>query len=198
LTLDIPAEKAAMREDAARWRAAVFGSKDRAAATTRANERLLEAAAPFGGPVSAYLAIRSELDPLPAMTKLAGQGVAICVPVILGKGLALAFRAWTPGCATEPGPFGAPVPVDGAPSVPRVVVAPLLAFDRRGGRLGYGGGYYDRTIATLRAQGPVTVIGFGFAAQEVDSAPCGPQDARLDLIVTEAETIAPDPPSGPS
>ena len=75
----------------------------------------------------------------------------------------------------------------------RLLIVPLLAFDRRGFRLGYGGGFYDRTLARLRAAGPVTAIGFAFAAQEVEEVPTEPTDAALDLIVTDAETIVPDP-----
>jgi len=72
-----------------------------------------------------------------------------------------------------------------------VVVVPLLAFDRQGRRLGYGGGFYDRTLARLRRAGPVLAIGYGFAAQQVDAVPSGPLDAPLDLIVTEAGVLRP-------
>jgi len=89
------------------------------------------------------------------------------------------------------GTFGAMIPATGDWIEPEVLIVPLLAFDRRGFRLGYGGGFYDRTIEALRAKGPVTAIGFAFAAQEVDEVPTEPTDQRLDLIVTEQGVIRP-------
>ena len=88
-----------------------------------------------------------------------------------------------------PGTFGAPVPEVGCWMVPQILIVPLVAFDRAGGRLGYGGGFYDRTLEALRRDGPVLAIGFAFAAQEVDALPQEPTDQRLDRIVTEVEVI---------
>jgi len=82
------------------------------------------------------------------------------------------------------------VPPLEAPEVdPDVLLVPLLAFDRNGNRLGYGAGYYDMTIAALRAKQPVVTVGIAFAAQEVDEVPTTPRDVRLDLVLTERETI---------
>ncbi len=136
--------------------------------------------------VAAYIPIRHELDPGPAMLALHGLGYPVCVPVIVGPGRPLSFRAWHPGVATEPGPYGVPVPTDGALADPDVLLVPMLAFDPRGHRLGYGGGFYDRTIAALRARGPVTALGFAYAAQELPEVPNAEHDMRLDGIVTEA------------
>ena len=143
-----------------------------------------------GEPLSGYMRMRTEVDPTPAMAAAAAHG-PVGVPVIEGKGLPLRFREWTPGCALEPGTFGAAVPADGAWMVPHVLIVPLLAFDRRGFRLGYGGGFYDRTLALLRSERPVRAIGFAFAGQEVDEVPADSMDAHLDLIVTEREVIEP-------
>lgn len=132
--------------------------------------------------------MRTEVDCLPAMAAHSGP---VGVPVILGPGQALRFRRWTPGARLVPGDFGALIPEVGDWVEPRVLVVPLLAFDRRGYRLGYGGGFYDRTLEGLRARGPVTAIGFAFAAQEVPEVPTEPTDQRLDLIVTESEAITP-------
>ncbi|MGF1658249.1 MAG: 5-formyltetrahydrofolate cyclo-ligase [Rubrimonas sp.] len=142
-----------------------------------------------GGPVAGYLAIRSEIDPAPAMTALHEDGVSVCVPVVVARGAALVFRIWRPGGALVRDGFGCAAPTDGAETTPRALIVPLLAFDRRGTRLGYGGGYYDRTLAALRAQGPVRAIGFAFAAQEVASLPADPHDAPLDAVVTETGPI---------
>jgi 5-formyltetrahydrofolate cyclo-ligase len=135
--------------------------------------------------VSGYLPIRSELDPGPAMLALHGLGFGVCVPVIVGPGQPLLFRSWRPGVATERGPFGVEVPVGGETVEPDVLLVPMLAFDPRGHRLGYGGGFYDRTIEAARARGPVTALGFAYAAQEVPEVPNSERDMRLDGVVTE-------------
>ena len=139
-----------------------------------------------GRVLSGYMPMRTEIDPLPAMA--AHQG-PVCVPVIPGKGVPLRFREWSPGCAMEAGEFGALIPAEGAWLEPQVLIVPLLAFDRRGFRLGYGGGFYDRTLERLRARHPVLAVGFAFASQEVEAVPTEPPDQRLDAIVTEAGLI---------
>ncbi|MCC6001764.1 MAG: 5-formyltetrahydrofolate cyclo-ligase [Pararhodobacter sp.] len=135
-----------------------------------------------GAPLAGYMPMRTEIDPLPAMASHEGP---VGVPVIVARGQALAFHRWTPDCPLVEGPFGARVPADGVPLVPRVLIVPLLAFDARGYRLGYGGGFYDRTLAALRAAGPVTALGFAYAAQEIPDLPIDDFDQRLDAVVTE-------------
>jgi 5-formyltetrahydrofolate cyclo-ligase len=142
----------------------------------------------LGRPLSGYLPIRTEIDPRPAMAEAARHG-PVGVPVIRGKGQPLVFSRWTPDGALVPGPFGAAVPETEALMVPEVLIVPLVAFDRAGGRLGYGGGFYDRTLAVLRARGPVTAIGFAYAAQEAEDLPREPTDQPLDMIVTEAGVL---------
>ncbi len=155
-----------------------------AAGQGRAAEYLAGVLAGHGGRVvSGYMPMRTEIDPLPAM---AGHQGPVCVPVILGKGQPLRFRAWQPGAEMVDGPFGAQVPRAGEWLEPAVLIVPLLAFDAAGFRLGYGGGFYDRTLEGLRAKGPVVAIGYAFATQEVPEVPREPTDQRLDLIVTEA------------
>ncbi len=142
------------------------------------------------GPVSGYMPIQSELDPRPAMTALHWSGREICVPVVQGKGLPLRFHRWCPETEMVDGPYGAQVPAHADPLVPRVLILPLLAFDARGTRLGYGGGFYDRTLAELRGTNRETyAVGFAFAAQEAPGLPAEVTDARLDALVTEAETL---------
>jgi 5-formyltetrahydrofolate cyclo-ligase len=126
--------------------------------------------------------MRTEIDPLPAMA--AHQGV-VGVPVIMAKATPLRFREWGPGTAMEAGAFGALIPSEGAWVEPQVLIVPLLAFDARGYRLGYGGGFYDRTLQGLRARHEVLAIGFAFAAQEVAEVPIDVFDQRLDAVVTE-------------
>ena len=144
------------------------------------------------GPVAAYWPIRSELDPRPAMAALHAAGIALALPVVVARDAPLAFRPWAPGVALVRGTFGVSAPVDGPSVRPATLIVPLLAFDRGGWRLGYGGGFYDRTLALMRATAPIRAVGLAFAAQEVPEVPHTVEDQRLDLIVTENECIEPD------
>jgi len=139
-----------------------------------------------GKVLSGYMPMRTEIDPLAAMA--AHQG-AVGVPVIIGKATPLRFREWTPGAAMLEGEFKALIPAEGAWLEPAVLIVPLLAFDARGYRLGYGGGFYDRTLERLRARQGVLAIGFAFAAQEVAEVPIDATDQRLDAVVTEKGVI---------
>lgn len=144
-----------------------------------------------GTVVSLYDPIRTEIDPRPASAWAVGR-LRFAMPVIAGPGKPLMFREWAPGAAMEPGPFGVAVPALGDMLVPEVLVVPLLAFDARGYRLGYGGGFYDRTLAELRAPGGrVRVIGIAYAAQAVADLPVDQTDEPLDAIVTEAGLLCP-------
>ena len=129
--------------------------------------------------LAGYMPMRTEIDPLPAMARHLGP---VGVPVIQGKAQPLRFRAWAPEAAMVAGEFGALIPETGPWITPEVLIVPLLSFDRRGYRLGYGGGFYDRTLEGLRAAGPVLAIGFAFAAQEVAEVPTEPTDQPLNLI----------------
>ena len=175
---DLAAIKASARQTAFATRKAAF-----AAGQGQAAELLADMLAAYHGrPLSGYRAMRTEIDPTPAMA--AHQG-PVCLPVIAGRAKALRFREWSPGCRMIPGDFGAQVPADGAYIEPEVLIVPLLAFDARGFRLGYGGGFYDRTLEQLRARRPTLAIGFAFAAQQVAEVPVDATDQRLDAIVTE-------------
>ncbi len=141
-------------------------------------------------PVSGYWAKGDELDPLPLLERLAGQGHPVGLPVVVAPAAPLAFRRWRPGDALLPAAFGLREPPPESPEVtPELLLVPLLAFDRRGARLGYGGGFYDRTLAGLSARRPVLAVGLAYAAQELDEVPAGHSDWRLDAIVSEEETI---------
>jgi len=155
--------------------------------------RLLEFLEPHAGQtISGYMPIRTEIDPLDVMAKMALSGF-VTVPVIAGAGLPLKFRQWSPDCEMMAGPFGALVPVSGAWLEPEVLIVPLVAFDRDGGRLGYGGGFYDRTLEVLRSRRPTIAVGFAYGAQEatkeVGGLPLEATDQPLDVIVTERETL---------
>ena len=124
------------------------------------------------------------------MRKLADAGATLALPVVAGKGKPLIMRAWSFGEPLAAGVWGIREPKPEAPEVvPDILIVPLLAFDRRGHRIGYGAGYYDMTIAALRARKPVIAAGIAFAAQEIAEVPTTPRDARLDLVLTEREVI---------
>jgi 5-formyltetrahydrofolate cyclo-ligase len=151
--------------------------------------RLLEMVLPFQGlALAGYMPIRTEVDPVPVMAAMAAWG-PVCVPVIKARGQPLEFHRWEPGCEMIEGAFGAYVPAKVEVVVPQVLIVPLVAFDRKGGRLGYGGGFYDRTLEGLRAGGEVTAIGYAFAAQEAEDLPLEPTDQPLDAIVTDADVL---------
>jgi 5-formyltetrahydrofolate cyclo-ligase len=141
-----------------------------------------------GRALAGYMPMRTEIDCLPAMAAHKGP---VGVPVILGAGRPLVFRRWSPEAVMVPGTFGALIPESGETVEPDVLIVPLLAFDRRGYRLGYGGGFYDRTLERLRAMKSVTAIGFAFSLQEIEIVPIEPTDQKLDLVVTEREVFAP-------
>ncbi len=141
-----------------------------------------------GVPTSGFMPIRTEIDPRPAMSEAAAYG-AVGVPVIEAQAQPLKFARWTPETEMVAGPFGARVPAVLEFFEPEIIIVPLLSFDRKGGRLGYGGGFYDRTLEMLRARRGTLAVGFAFAGQEVDAAPLEATDQPLDLIVTEAGVI---------
>lgn len=140
--------------------------------------------------VSGFMPLKSEINPLPLMQKLAEQGARLALPRIVGRGQPLSMRAWQFGGVLDRGQWGIREPTPDAPEVdPDILLVPLLAFDRAGYRIGYGAGYYDMTIARLRSLKTATAIGIAFAAQEVPEIPRTPRDERLDLVLTERETI---------
>ena len=172
-------DKAAARKAAFAARKTAF-----AAGQGQAAELLADFLAAQGGKrLAGYMAMRTEIDPTSAMAAHDGP---VGVPVIIGPGQPLRFREWSPGCAMVPGEFGAAIPAEGAWVEPEVLIVPMLAFDARGFRQGYGGGFYDRTLEGLRARGPVLAVGFAFDAQEVAEVPTEPTDQRLDALVTES------------
>lgn len=141
--------------------------------------------------ISGFRPIRTEIDVTPLMLALHAAGHRLCVPVIQRKGLPLKFREWHPEGEMTEGAFGALVPASGDWLDPQLLIAPLLAFDAQGWRLGYGGGFYDRSLEGLRAQRRTLAVGFAYSNQQVDDVPREPTDQRLDAIVTEQGLIRP-------
>jgi len=139
---------------------------------------------------SGYMAQGSEIDSSPLMRRLIDTGAEAALPIAVSRHDPLEFRLWDDRTPLEPDAFGILGPPAWADTVePDLVIAPLLAFDRRGGRLGQGAGHYDRTLSNLRATKPVFVLGLAYAGQEVDEIPMEPHDQRLDAILTETDFI---------
>ncbi len=144
---------------------------------------------PDGVVLAGYWPLEGEIDPVPLMEALAARGHILALPAVTETGGILEFRRWTPGESLEGGPHGTRHPAAAPAVTPNALLVPLLAFDRRGFRLGYGGGYYDRTLGDLRRNGEAFTVGLAFAAQEVESVPTDPWDIPLDLIATEQGVI---------
>ncbi len=177
-------------------RAEVLAKRDALPAEERAVAAEAIAARPFpltvkpGTIVSGFMPLKSEINPLPLMKKLAEAGARLALPAIKGRGHPLIMRAYSFGDDLARGQWGIREPKPDAPEVaPDIVIVPLAAFDRAGNRIGYGAGYYDMTLAALRAKKKVTAIGLAFAVQEVDQVPATDWDERLDLVLTEREVI---------
>jgi 5-formyltetrahydrofolate cyclo-ligase len=143
-----------------------------------------------GKVVSGFMPLKSEINPIPLMRKLAEAGARLALPAIAGRGMPLIMRAYRFGDELARGQWGIREPKPDAPEVaPDVLIVPLAAFDRAGHRIGYGAGYYDMTLRALRARKSVTAIGIAFAVQEISRVPATPRDEPLDFVLTEREVI---------
>lgn len=184
---DPAARKTAQRSAALAKRDAMFAGL-RARASKAACIHLMGVldAVPATWPVAAFLASRSEIDSADAVRQLQRRGTPVGMPVVAARGKPLVFRRLRMGDTLESGVFGIPVPPAAAPEiVPSVYIVPLAAFDRRGYRIGYGGGFYDRTLEQARGSRRIVAIGFAFACQQVGEVVREAFDQRLDMIVTE-------------
>jgi len=181
--------KAELRAAAQALRDALPAEERKAAAEAIAARAFPLALAP-GVIVSGFMPLKSEINPLPLLQKLAEAGSRLALPAIAGRGRPLTMRAWQFGAALTRGQWGIREPTADAPEAePDILLVPLLAFDRAGFRIGYGAGYYDMTIRRLRGLKAVTAVGIAFAAQEVPKIPATERDERLDLVLTEREAI---------
>jgi 5-formyltetrahydrofolate cyclo-ligase len=179
--------RAAVKQD----RAIAFARSGSAAAQKLAEIGLAFAGAPDTAIVSGFNAIGDEIDPLPLLNKLIREGHPACLPAIQGKGLPLLFRAWKPGNPLNAGVWGIQEPLPSSPALdPDVLLVPLLAFDTRGYRLGYGGGFYDRTLAGLRLRKRVVAVGLAFDEQRIAAVPHTVNDQRLDWVLTPSGPIS--------
>lgn len=185
-------EKHALRERMKAWRASLSAAQQAAAGDALAAHGIefLGVQSPADKVVSAFAPMAGELRVWPLLRRLGSQGFQLCLPVMQGKGKPLIFRAWKPGDAMDSGVWGIAEPkADKTVLEPDILLIPLLAFDRKGWRLGYGGGFFDRTLARLRAAKKVIAVGLALDGQRVDEVPHLDYDQRLDWVLT---------PSGPT
>jgi 5-formyltetrahydrofolate cyclo-ligase len=196
MTLQAVMADATISDQKAELRNATLAKRDAMPPDQR--QRAAEAIAPRpfplaiapGSIVSGFMPLKSEINPLPLMKRLAEAGARLALPAIAGRGKPLIMRAYAFGDEFARGQWGIREPKPEQPEVfPDVLIVPLACFDRAGHRIGYGAGYYDMTIHRLRAMKPVTAVGVAFAMQEVAKVPATDRDERLDLVLTENETI---------
>jgi 5-formyltetrahydrofolate cyclo-ligase len=182
-------QKATLRAAALAARDAI-GSERRAAAAQAIALRGLPFEITPGAVLAGYSPIRSEIDPVPLMRKLAVPGVQLALPAIVAGDQPLKFRAWSPDDRLQRGRLGILEPsADAKEVIPDILLVPLAAFDRAGHRIGYGAGHYDRTLEHLRKMKAITAMGVAFAAQEVEAVPALLHDAALDYVLTETQVL---------
>jgi 5-formyltetrahydrofolate cyclo-ligase len=185
MTDSLRGAKAALRQELRHRRSALEDGRRSAAAIAAAGHALQ--AVGQARVVAAFRGIRDEIDTAPLIAALLERKAVVVLPRMVGKGMPLAFHVWRPGEPLEEAAMGVLQPPADSPALfPDVVIAPLLGFDRRGSRLGYGGGFYDRTLRALRRDRTTPAIGFAFELQRVEKVLAGPSDERLDLVATEA------------
>jgi 5-formyltetrahydrofolate cyclo-ligase len=177
--------KAALRLKARSARAAILNSTRSDAAKAVAEHFFKAVTLAPGEIVAGYWRIKDEMDCQPILIRLMDSFQPVCLPVVLGDDLPLELRLWEQGAPLYEAGFGTLAPSELSPQVePDVIVMPLLGFDKRGTRLGYGGGYYDRTLERLSRR--PRLVGIAYAVQELEDIPREPHDVPLDMIVTEA------------
>ena len=188
-----PEDKKTLRRNALAARAMMAHATGPVAAQ-RLSARVMELLERLPGrTVAGYMPVRHEIDVHPLMERIAQSGRILVLPVVKRRNAPLVFREWAPGKPLQEGEFGVPVPLPDSPEHrPDILLVPLAAFDREGFRLGYGGGYYDRTLAALRTgRKAVTAVGVAYSGQELDRVPREETDQPLDWIVTDRQTIGP-------
>jgi 5-formyltetrahydrofolate cyclo-ligase len=190
MPIAVDASKDALRREALARRNAVAPAVREAFAARLAAQGLALARRAGARTASAFWPIRDEPDTMPLVAALAFEGLQTALPVTVSRDAPLTFRQWRPGDPTLPGAMKIPEPLFSAAALdPDLLFVPLACFDRRGHRIGYGAGHYDRTLSILRAKQPTIAVGIAYGAAEAPEIPDEPHDQRLDFILTEFELI---------
>ena len=190
MTIAALASKETLRREALRRRGELTPDLQKRFSARLAEQGLAIARRVGARTVSAFMPIRDEPDTLPLLAALASHGFRTALPVTVSRAAPLVFRQWRPGDPTVPGEMKIPEPPASADAVdPDLLFVPLACFDRRGHRIGYGAGHYDRSLAALRAKGSATAVGVAYSVAQAPAIPDEPHDQRLDFILTERELI---------
>ncbi len=185
----VPDAKAALRREVLARRRATHAARGGNAAHDL-RERVLAKITPQGKIIAGYWPLGDEIDLRPTLIALGEAGGQVVLPAVAGQGLVLIFRGWRNGDPLDSGPFGTAHPPPRAPLLePDTLLLPLVAFDAKGNRLGYGAGYYDRTVASLRRRRKTLVVGVAYDEQEVPEVPAAAHDQRLDGVITDRRTL---------
>ena len=188
--MSLATDKQALRKEMRAVRRQFHKDKSETASTQLTETATASKLFRAGQIVSCFWPIQTEVDTVPLIQALHKLGCRICLPIVIGEARPLVFRQWMPDTEMIEGDFGAMTPPESSPIlVPDVVLCPLLAFDRQGFRLGYGGGFYDRSIEEIRTLKPVTTAGLAYSVQEVKNVPTEPTDQKLDFLITEKEIL---------
>jgi len=184
--IDVAAQKIRLRAYSKSKRALLSASATSAAENLA--EKFMEALTIIGdGSIAGYWPISNEFDVKPLLQKLLCAGITVSLPAVIPNQKRLVFQGWSENMQLVKGPYGTLQPVGSSGLItPDILMIPLLAFDSAGGRLGYGSGYYDRTLAELRKEKEVTAVGIAYAGQEINEVPTSSSDQTLDWIITEA------------
>lgn len=182
---DVTAQKIQLRVYSKSKRALLSASVTSAAVDLA--ENFMEALTIIGdGSIAGYWPIADEFNVKPLLQKLSRAGIKVSLPTVIPNQKRLVFQGWSENMQLVKGPYGTLQPVRSSAFImPDILMIPLLAFDAQGGRLGYGGGYYDRTLAELRKKKEITAVGIAYAGQEIKEVPTCSNDQKLDWIVTE-------------
>lgn len=160
-------------------------------ASQRICDQIMDLRFPAGSVISGYIPMQGEVNPLAVMTQLHTNGFVLSLPIVVAAKTPLVFRHWYPGMTLEPGGFGTQIPPSSSPvTTPDILLVPMIGFDRRCHRIGFGAGFYDRTLEQLRQHKTILAIGLAFSFQEVPEVPIVPTDQSLDLIITEREIVS--------
>jgi 5-formyltetrahydrofolate cyclo-ligase len=180
----VDAAKAEMRSQMLKHRKTLRDAEAGAAEAIR-DQVLAALTVPEDAVFAGYVAIGDELDPAPTMRALSERGHRLVLPVAGNAGETMSFKEWTFGERLVRGPYSTYVPGgEESPVFPDIVIVPVVAFDATGYRLGFGGGFYDRTLAQLRLERKIATYGIAYDGQEVPEIPRGPFDVRLDGLFT--------------